>query len=302
MYPEVSRPALVDGISGDTPDLLRRVTGRECRPKDEETFSAKTKNSRNVIWPNTITYSGDSSSIRRPPTVTPCGFRLSPCQTIAPDESDTRGSPGERVMEARYQVAFYQAADEHQCWIGVREPNLFARRWIGKSDCAPKPKYCEAKTADNPAHRLAGLVVNPHTAGKAFGDQSVVQAKATWDQWIAKRGGRLPPGFRETDGGEEMGLVRLYGYALYSDFDLMAVDNCNDRGERFFTSRSEQRAAYVKVRRSVNRSLGIPMIQHGPEFDYPRVGARSSERVWWFGPGRRLEVGSSSMPAKANSH
>lgn len=74
----------------------------------------------------------------------------------------------EKVMEAKHREAFFKVADDLQCWVGVREPNLFAGRWIGKPRCGPKPKSCEAKTADNRAHPFAGLVVNPVNCPQAF--------------------------------------------------------------------------------------------------------------------------------------
>ena len=45
------------------------------------------------------------------------------------------------------------------------------------------------------------------------------------------------------------------------------------------------------------------MVRHGPEFDFEAgVSAQPLERVWWFGPGRCLAVGVSSMPEKDASH
>jgi len=201
---------------------------------------------------------------------------------------------GERVMEAKHREAFFQAADQLQCWIGVREPNPLAGRWMGAPRCAPKPQSCQAKTADNPTHPLAGLVVNPNVREEAF--QNLIDAKAIWNSWIGKNRKQMPFGYSETSDGREAGLVRLSGNALYSDFDLMAIVRSNEQGEFLVTSTAEQREAYVKVRRSVNKTLGIPMVQHGPEMDYTKgVGAKPFERVLWFGPGHRVAVHPSYM-------
>lgn len=181
------------------------------------------------------------------------------------------------------------------CWIGLREPNPFADRWIGRVNAIPKPVSCKAKTADNPNFPFAGLVVDPVLRPEAFEPGSLAGAVDCWNEKFAL-GGRLPVGFTRDDSGPEAGLVKLGGSAIFADFDLMAISRSNASGERLFTSEQEERELFTAVEPILARGLGVPMIQHGTEFSYEGVGARPSEQVFWFGPGRRFEAWPSSMP------
>jgi hypothetical protein len=62
-------------------------------------------------------------------------------------------------------------------------------------------------------------------------------------------------------------------------------------------------ASHEEIQSDLNRLIGIPMIQNGPEFDWTGgVGAAASEYVVWFGPNHQVHVGISSMPFKGAAH
>ena len=199
-------------------------------------------------------------------------------------------------MRPAHTQVFFDAAQQFTCWIGLREPNELTEKWIGRPGCQPKPESCKAKTADNAAHRFGGLVVDPVLCRDAF---TPLNLKAALDTWQHKFliGGRLPANFTRAESGPEMGLVKLNGAAMFADFDLMAIVRSNARGEFLFTSNAEQAQLFAAVEPVLNRGLGVRMIQHGAEFMWDQgVGARESEWVLWFGPGRRFNRWHSSMP------
>jgi hypothetical protein len=183
------------------------------------------------------------------------------------------------------------------CWIGVREPNPLADRWIGLPGYAPKSLKCKAKTADNDRFAYAGLVTDPHARPEAFLDRTRSEAIATWGKFAP--GGHLPAGFTCDADGETRGLVRQQSNQclIFADYDLMSVVVSNAQGEFLETSDDLEERLGAEVERRVNAALGVPMVQHGPEFAYREgVGARERENVLWFGPGRRMQVWPSSMP------
>jgi hypothetical protein len=202
-------------------------------------------------------------------------------------------------MRPEHKEAFFLAAQQFTCWIGLREPNPLADRWIGRPGYAPKPEECKAKTADNPAHRLAGLVVDPVLCPQAFKADTRQVAVEKWQKAFLTAG-RLPGGFTRIEHGPDAGLVKYQGAALFADFDLMAINRSNARGEFLQTSNEEEEQLFALVQPELNRRLGAPMIQHGAEFMWDKgVGAREFEYVLWFGPGRRFNRWPSSMPTKS---
>jgi len=198
-------------------------------------------------------------------------------------------------MLTQHKEAFFQAAQQFKCWIGLREPNPLAERWIGRSGFRPKGENCKAKTADNPTHRWAGLVVSPVLMPDAFMQDSlqasVFQALEKWKDFLQL--GRLPIGFTCSDSGLEKGVVRQNGQAIFADYDLMTIVRSDEKGSYLFTSDANELVLMKQVIPRINQLIGIEMIQHGP-------GARASERVLYFGPGRRFELGLSSMPKKGH--
>src|SRR2546429_7629979 len=71
-------------------------------------------------------------------------------------------------MRQDHMQVFFEAAQQCTCWIGLREPNPLADKWIGKPGYIPKCENCKAKTADNPSFQFAGLVVAPTLRPEAF--------------------------------------------------------------------------------------------------------------------------------------
>jgi hypothetical protein len=199
-------------------------------------------------------------------------------------------------MRQDHREILFDAAQQCTCWIGLREPNPLADRWIGKAGYMPKGEHCKAKTADNPAFAFAGLVVDPTLRPEAFKKETLAGAVDTWRQKFLI-GRRLPVGFTRADAGPEQGLVRYLGSAIFADYDLMAISRSNANGDWLPTSFEQQKALFERIEAMVNQRLRVPMIQHPTEFLWTGgVGAREFEWVLWFGPGRRFQRGASSMP------
>ena len=199
-------------------------------------------------------------------------------------------------MQEKHKNVFFSAADKFTCWIGLREPNELSGKWIGLPNHEPKGETCKAKSADNGNHRFGGLVVDPVLCPEAFRPDSLPAAIKTWKQKFLI-GGRLPDGFARAEHGMERGLLKHNGNAIYADFDLMAINRSNFQGDFLPTSLSEQQSLFASVEPVLNLGLGAKLIQHGAEFMWDKgLGARESEWVLWFGPGRRFRQVMSSMP------
>ncbi|MEQ1764735.1 MAG: hypothetical protein ABL984_16520 [Pyrinomonadaceae bacterium] len=199
-------------------------------------------------------------------------------------------------MKENHKNVFFAAAQQFTCWIGLREPNELSAKWIGQPRYVPKMEECKAKSADNASHRFGGLVVDPTICPEAFTATSLQAAIRTWQQKFLK-GNNLPPGFFRAENGPEKGLVKFNGSAIYADFDLMAINRSNLNGDFLTTSQNEQKELFAKVAPMLNQGLGAKLIQHGAEFMWDKgLGARESEFVLWFGPGRRFRQTMSSMP------
>lgn len=201
-------------------------------------------------------------------------------------------------MQESCKDAFFEAADTFECWIGLREPNPQSDKFIGRVGHRPKPLMIKAKTADRVGHRFAGLVVDPHVCPDAF--YSPRNAEYSWDKFLQSLGGHLPKGDLAVcqDRGKE-GLLTMDHAFVYADYDLMALIKSNNAGDILSTSEQEQRELFASVANSINQRVGVDIIQHGAEFMWrDGVGGRKSESVYWFGPGRQFQIGTSSMPTK----
>jgi len=199
-------------------------------------------------------------------------------------------------MLEKHKEVFFHAAQKYTCWIALREPNPLSDQWVGSPGGIPKSMDCKAKTADNPAWRFGGLVVDPTVCPQGFHRQTLEEAMRTWKEKFL-HGNRLPGGFSVVDRGTDKGVVRKNGSRIFADFDLMLINRANEKGEILFTSEAEQEVLFASVQPAINQGLGVPMIQHGAEFMWKGgVGARESESVFFFGPGRRFKVEHSSMP------
>lgn len=109
-----------------------------------------------------------------------------------------------------HQQAFFNVARGLKVWILVRATNKSSIKYIGPGfpDIIPKPKSCDAKTADEGA--LAGLVVCPRIVRSAFSPERYLEAMETWEKWAPEW---LPVQF------ERDYLDRSGGQQLRSDFD-----------------------------------------------------------------------------------
>lgn len=198
------------------------------------------------------------------------------------------------MNDAQYKKVFFDVAHQYTCWIGLREPNPLSLPWVGQPGYGPKPETCKAKSADKQGHRYAGLVVNPKSCRDAFTARTLQLAIDTWDHKFAP-GGRVPSPYQLI--GD---LVKLNNCAIHADFDLMAIVRSNAGGDFLDTPMMIQEELFRVVKPALNNGLGSPMIQHGAEFMWDKgVGARASEFVLWFGPGRRFRQSMSSMPQDA---
>ncbi len=198
-------------------------------------------------------------------------------------------------MKREHHRIFLEAAQRYNCWIGLREPNPLADKWIGRAGYIPKSDKVKAKTADQSDHPLAGLVVDPTLCPKAFSAASRERAKANWNP------AGLPSGAQVVQDGPQKGLVLLDGKGIYADFDLMCLVKADERGEMAYTTGSEAMALHARVALFINTRMRVKMIQHGPEFDpdFHDVGAKENELVLYYGPGGKSRAGYSSMSKKS---
>lgn len=195
-------------------------------------------------------------------------------------------------MKYEHKRAFYQAADKYMCWIGLREPNPLGEEYIGRPGHMPKGPEIKAKTADQEGHPLAGLVVDPYARPDAFDSITLYRARENWKPH------ELPPASRVVPDGWRRGLLLVNGNAIYPDYDLMCVIRDDEKGKMMHTDPADGMNLCGLVTAYINMLLPVPMILHGPEFDptFNGVGAKESERVLFFGPKNRLDIGHSSMP------
>ena len=205
------------------------------------------------------------------------------------------------MQDALIRNVFFKAAQQYNCWIGLREPNPLSMQWVGKPGYTPKPESCKAKSADNPRFPFAGLVVDPTKCPDAFMPNTRQLAIETWSHKFLIGGRMLPPGFTVVEIGRERGLVKLNGKAIHADFDLMSIVRSNAQGEFLPTSQAEQAELFAQVGPALNQGFGEPLIQHGAEFMWNGgLGARASEFVLWYGPGNRFNRFPTSMPQPAH--
>ncbi len=203
-------------------------------------------------------------------------------------------------MLARHKDVFFSVAGRLNCWIGLREPNPMADKWVGRPGYIAKSEKCKAKTADNQAFRFAGLVVNPLLCPEAFTAATVGEALKKWEGFTVV--GRLPAGFTCAGSGHEKGLLKYQGAAIHADYDLMNISRADKNGKFAFTSENEELALFNQARPLLNAGFGAEMIQHGTEFSWTDgVGAREREQVLYFGPNRKFMQATSSMPQGAGS-
>jgi hypothetical protein len=218
------------------------------------------------------------------------------------------------MLESHRRI-FFEVAQKHTCWIGLREPNALSDQWIDRPgfrpphdvpDAVSKGSNCAAKTADNPDHPLAGLVVSPVAVPNAFLPGSLRRALDAWNEFAPV--GQPRNGFTVDKDGKWAGCVRISGRLIHSDYDLMTICRGDQNGgfvamnhlrapgpTNHSAAREELEQLSEVVIRDLNAKFQFCMVQHGPEFLYNGVGAKPLEYCYWFGPGNRFEVSLSSM-------
>ncbi len=215
--------------------------------------------------------------------------------------------PKERTMRASDIEIFRAAGHNLRLWILVRAGSAeILERHVGKPDRTPKPIEVKAKTADVKSHPLAGLVVNPHLRPEAYSPRRMPTVQDCWrhttQDWLRRpHGAPQPYEVIEDRSSPDYGcLVRhtvpcnggctRFGCAkkIHGDYDLYDVVDPKKYTEN--TARAievtrmhtDQRSALVdKVADYVNPRIGVPMVQHGAQFQY---AGHSDEPLEVFSP------------------
>lgn len=227
-------------------------------------------------------------------------------------------------MLPRHKEIFFNIAQQFNCWIGVREPNELADRWVEQSGYIAKPLSCKPKTADNTNDEIGGgLVANPFLRPQAFTSNSREDAKEIWKKFLDpytrfkppffQRHNaykpetlqdrfapvKLPEGYSCIEEGKQKGLVTLNGCFIHADYDLMTILQSDGQGNRSTTSIDQTKVLVKTVVPVLNTRFGFKLIQHGSEMEWNKgVGARDSELIWWFGPKNQFLSEKSYMPTK----
>ena len=193
------------------------------------------------------------------------------------------------MLNAHREI-FYQVARQLKCWIHVREPNTLGDSWVGQPGYTPKPVTCKAKSSNNRAFRFAGLVVDPNRVGReAFQDPATYRlALESWSKFTES--GRLPAGYAVVEWGTRAGLVTFEGKFIFPDYDLFWIESANAEGDVLSPGQKGYQSSPVlfpRVEKLLNEKFGIPMIQHGSEFDWDQgIGTRHGEWILSYGPTR----------------
>ena len=226
-------------------------------------------------------------------------------------------------MLHRHKEIFFNIAQQFNCWIGVREPNELADRWVEQPRYIAKPLSCKPKTADNANDKVGGgLVVNPLLRPQAFTDGSREDAIKIWKKFLIpfsrfnppffqrrtafkpetlqeRFALKLPEGYRCIEDGKKKGLVTLDGCFIHADYDLMTILQADGQGNRSATSIDQTKVLAKTVVPILNNRFGFKLIQHGSEMEWRGgIGARDSEDIWWFGPKNQFLSNKSYMPTE----
>ena len=196
-------------------------------------------------------------------------------------------------MQNNHKSIFLNVANRFNYWIGLREPNYLADRWIGKTGYIPKSIHCKAKTSTNSGHNFGGLVVDPLLCPEAFDSSTLSNAIAKWQEFAFN--GYLPANFSVEKSGSKKGLLLYQGQAIHADYDLFSLNLANAKGNITYTTLGEQNIIFKKVQPVLNMQFHTPLIQHGPEMAWQGVGAAESEQVLFFGPNNQFKQSSSHV-------
>jgi hypothetical protein len=210
------------------------------------------------------------------------------------------------AMKAEHQEAFRGAANLYNVFILVRRTNSASLKYIGDPTCVPKRLDCKAKTADlDISHpqfgpkQVAGLVVDPHIAGRdAFLTHTKYRkALDEWQRFAGMIDSRVTTlegqrqlvyvpngGFYFVDldpASPRYGCVKFTinsviaaGRYVHGDFDLYGIIRADDpsRNVAVREERLDQTHArspeFFDVQHYVNQKLRVPMVLHGAHESY----------------------------------
>ncbi len=200
------------------------------------------------------------------------------------------------------------AADKFGVWVSLRDPNPLSEKYIGNGSFVPKGMLVKGKSADNPAHPLAGLVVDPMLCPEAFLPTSIFRATQTWLRWWCSKPGNI----QVIPTGSMKGMVVQDGKGIYADYDLLALQWADSStGDFQYTYSSAKdpgswaiELLYRHVQLYLNGRFGLELVQHGPEFDvtFDGVGSKEGELLHFFGPHRQYRFGRSGLRPRHLAH
>lgn len=207
-------------------------------------------------------------------------------------------------MCSNHKQFFFNVARAHKVWILVRATNKSSLQYFGPDypNIIPKPKSCEAKTAD--CGDNAGLVVCPSVSSGSFSPERINEAETAWTKWApewlpvqlekafldrSQNGDRRP--VFDDDGSNKHGLPLHYGVIedehsphygcvvnlesgtpkmMHGDYDLYDVvdpESPHDRRRMekpYNNSRSVYGPKTVAVQKSLNDLMSDGSVATGP--------------------------------------
>lgn len=252
-----------------------------------------------------------------------CG-RLLIHEIVRSEPEVQEGGPDHRPinMKAKHILAFQQAAAHYSVYILVRETNAASLQHMGEAYAVPKPLDCKPKTADFDVHlatgmkNVAGLVVDPTIVGQAaFGPVKYAKALHLWESFAKLMikpevatlqgqrsitylvGGRY---FVDLDpSSPRYGALKVTptglltaGKYIHGDFDLYGIVPLTDPSsnirvvEERLGNKHARSPEFFDVQHYVNRTIGVPMVQHGAEESYS--GDFSDDKIDIFHPDGRI--------------
>lgn len=225
------------------------------------------------------------------------------------------------LIAPEHETAFRQAARQFDVFILVRAANPKSFRFYNKRGYYPKRLDIKAKTAklDIGRYVLAGLVVSPEVHPGAFGDRDPAGVKKNWQQSLEKiyipQAGKPIPAYLpsgklysvEMDPSHEhYGALFFTSYGLATkklfvcgDYDLYGLISAKNPSVHHFVLEKMIGADHTRspelrdVQYFLNRTLGLPLIQHGAQESFLE---HQEEPVLVFEPGGRAHV----LPDKAS--
>jgi hypothetical protein len=191
------------------------------------------------------------------------------------------------MMRVQDRPIFSSAAVKFKAFILVRQTNPASLKYIGRSDCVPKPIECKAKTADfdtadfksRRQRRVAGLVVDPTRLPNVFEPGKLKKAEKCWQEFLLLFPGSngqpgAPFGIDDQEESEHFGCLTLHGNYIHGDYDLYDIvlaDNTQSNLAAVEELHGQPHRRGVRVNpviAYVNGLIGAPVLQHGGQAQY----------------------------------